>query len=102
MLELCFPLGTLYLKRLHSNSILVLLFHNFNDFSHKLVSYVINVPATLRENGTRDLMVVPLKKRNLFQTLCIAFATWSSQALSTNTHTFEIANDKEHGISLTE
>jgi len=61
-----FPTGqvlTLYLKRLHSNSVFVLLFHNINDFGHKLVSYIINMPATLEENGTKDLVVIPLKKR---------------------------------------
>lgn len=56
---------TLYLKRLHSNSIFVLLFHNVNDFSHKLVSYIINVPATLRENRAKDLVVIPLKKKSM-------------------------------------
>lgn len=42
---------TLYLERLHSNSIFVLLFHNINEFGHELVSYIIDVSATLRGRG---------------------------------------------------
>lgn len=68
-----FPTGEIltYLKRLHSDSVFIFLFHNFNDFSHQLISYVINMPATLRENGTKDLVVIPLKKKKyeyLFKT----------------------------------
>lgn len=56
----------LYLKRLHSNSVFVLLFHDIQDFSHKLVSYIINVPATLRENGSREQVVIPFENQDLF------------------------------------
>mgnify|MGYP001853750935 CR=1 len=56
---------TSYLKRLHSNSVFVLLFHNINEFSHNLVSYVINVPATLGENGTKELEVFPVKQNTV-------------------------------------
>lgn len=56
----------LYLKRLHSNSVFVLLFHDIQDFSHKLVSYIINVPATLRENGSREQVMIPFENQDLF------------------------------------
>lgn len=102
-----FPTGEIltYLKRLHSDSVFIFLFHDFNDFSHQLVRYVINMPATLRENRTKNLMVIPLKNKYgyLFKTLSVVFATLNNYLSLTYMH-LQIArniNDEGHGISLT-